>query len=109
MHLTTKQIELVHLIGKRNPDGGAIDLDQLLERLSYKPTKQSLQFSIRALIARGLIRKDAPEKRRGRTRTLLSLTSEGEMMNGKPAANPSFVADVLEDETLAALSEIFED
>lgn len=83
MHLTTKQIELLAVIGKRNPDGAATDLDQILERLTYKPTKQSLQFSIRALITHGLIQKDAPEKRRGRTRTLISLTAQGRAMTGK--------------------------
>lgn len=83
MHLTTKQLELLAVIGARNPDGGATDLDQILERLSYHPTKQSLQFSIRALISHGLIQKDAPEKRRGRTRTLISLTEQGRSMSGR--------------------------
>ena len=106
MHLTLKQIELLNTIGRRNPDGGAIDLDQLIERLAYKPTKQSVQFSIRALIAHGLIQKDAPEKRRGRTRTLISLTDQGLVMVGKP--KPSFV-ESLSDDLLDELSEVFED
>ena len=108
MHLTQKQLELIRVIGMRNPDGGATDLDQILERLSYKPTKQSLQFSIRALIAHNLIQKDASEKRRGRTRTLLSLTSAGEIMNGSKKKE-SFVTDVEDDELLDSLSEVFED
>lgn len=106
MHLTLKQIELLNTIGARNSDGGAIDLDQLIERLSYKPTKQSIQFSIRALITHGLIQKDAPEKRRGRTRTVISLTESGRMMIGKPKV--SFV-ESLSDELLDELSEVFED
>lgn len=106
MHLTLKQIELLNTIGRRNPDGGAVDLDQLIERLTYKPTKQSVQFSIRALIAHGLIQKDAPEKRRGRTRTLISLTAQGLIMIGKPKA--SFV-ESLPDDLLDELSEVFED
>lgn len=106
MHLTTKQIELLTTIGRRNPDGAAVDLDQLIERLSYQPSKQSIQFSIRALIAHGLIQKDAPEKRRGRTRTLISLTEAGQIMIGKPKA--SFV-ETLSDELLDELSEVFED
>lgn len=106
MHLTIKQIELLTTIGKRNPDGGATDLDQLLERLSYKPTKQSIQFSIRALIAHGLIQKDAPEKRRGRTRTLISLTREGQMMIGK---SPNPMIEAIPDDLLEELSEVFED
>jgi DNA-binding MarR family transcriptional regulator len=106
MHLTTKQIELLTTIGRRNPDGAAVDLDQLIERLSYQPSKQSIQFSIRALIAHGLIQKDAPEKRRGRTRTLISLTEAGQIMIGKPKA--SFV-ETIPDELLDELSEVFED
>lgn len=106
MHLTTKQIELLTTIGSRNPDGGAIDLDQLIERLSYKPSKQSIQFSIRALIAHALIQKDASEKRRGRTRTLLSLTALGQTMVGKA---PASMIETIPEELLEELSEVFED
>ena len=106
MHLTQKQLELIRVIGERNPDGSALDLDEILERLSYKPTKQSLQFSIRALIAHSLIQKDAPEKRRGRTRTVISLTKAGQIMNGTKKPD-SFVTEVLDDELLDELSEVF--
>lgn len=108
MHLTAKQIELINVIGKRNEDGGAIDLDQLLERLSYRTSKQSIQFSIRALIKHGLIEKSASEKRRGRTRTLLSLTELGEQMVGvrRPV---SFVVPLGEEDVLEELSEVLED
>lgn len=106
MHLTVKQIELLSVIGKGNDDNSATDLDQILERLSYKPTKQSLQFSIRALIAHGLIQKDAPEKRRGRTRTLISLTKTGKVMVGAPA--PSFVEEEEFDDLLSDVTESFE-
>jgi DNA-binding MarR family transcriptional regulator len=107
MHLTAKQIELLSVIGKRNEDGGATDLDQILERLSYKPTKQSLQFSIRALIAHGLIQKDAPEKRRGRTRTLISLTKQGQTMMGSAKPSPAFV-ETEADDLLSDIAEILE-
>ena len=104
MNLTSKQIDLLLTIGKRNPDGGALDLDQLIERLPYKPSKQSVQFSIRALIAHGLIQKDAPEKRRGRTRTLISLTETGQMMIGKPKTS---IVESAPDELLEELSDVF--
>lgn len=106
MHLTIKQLELLSTIGRRNPDGGATDLDQLLERLSYRPSKQSIQFSIRALIAHGLIQKDPPEKRRGRTRTLISLTETGQMMVGKSKVS---VVEPLSDDLLDELFEVFGD
>lgn len=108
MHLTQKQIELIRVIGSRNPDGTPLDLDQILELLSYKPTKQSLQFSIRALIAHNLIQKDAPEKRRGRTRTIISLTKAGEIMNGMPKKTQSFISDTDDDALLEEISEFLE-
>lgn len=107
MHLTQKQIELLRVIGARNPDGGAVDLDQILERLTYETTKQSLQFSVRALIAHNLIQKDAPEKRRGRTRTVISLTEQGELMNGSKKTE-SIVSDVDDDDLLSEISEVLE-
>lgn len=106
MHLTTKQIELLSTIGRRNPDGSALDLDQLIERLPYHPSKQSVQFSIRALIARGLIQKDAPEKRRSRTRTLISLTETGQMMVGKPRMS---IVESPPDDLLLELLDVFGD
>lgn len=77
MHLTVKQIELLRVIGAKNPDGAPTDLDQVLERLSYETTKASLQFSIRALIKHGLIEKGGTEKRRGRQRVLICITASG--------------------------------
>ncbi|WKZ86330.1 MarR family transcriptional regulator [Ralstonia pickettii] len=79
MHLTVKQIELMRVIGAGNPDGSPADLDQVLERLNYETTKSSIQFSIRALIKHGLIEKGGREKRRGRQRVLLLITSAGSM------------------------------
>lgn len=50
VNLTPKQVEILLLVFKKNTDGTHLDLDQLLNELSYKPTKQALQFSIRSLI-----------------------------------------------------------
>ena len=108
MHLTQKQIELLRVIGTRNEDGSAVDLDQILELLSYQTTKQSLQFSIRALIAHDLIQKDAPEKRRGRTRTVISLTEAGKAMNGDAKKPQAFISDEGDDDLLEELTEVLE-
>lgn len=95
MHLyfTAKQFELMRIIGERNPDGTATDLDQILERLSYETSKQSLQFSIRALLNRDLIKKDGREKRRGRFRVVISLTELGEKLQGRGKSEPAMVVD----------------
>lgn len=75
--LSQKQAEILTLVIKGNPDGTFLDLDQLLDRLSYKPTKQALQFSIRYLIDRGLVEKKPTEFRRNAQRRLIAGTSEG--------------------------------
>lgn len=80
MKLTTKQIHLLTVIRDGNPDGRRADLDQILIRLPYETTKQSLQFSIRALIRKGLIQKEDAEKRRGKRRRVIGLTDLGKLL-----------------------------
>lgn len=81
MRLTVKQIEIMGILNAGNGiDAGKFspcDLDQLLERLSYRTTKDSIQFSIRALVKKELVEKKGTEVRRGRSRVLLSLTKSG--------------------------------
>lgn len=74
MILTEKQLHIMSVIMKGNDDGSFVDLDQILERIPYETTKQSIQFSIRALIERQLINKKPHEKRRGRRRVVLGPT-----------------------------------
>lgn len=76
-NLTEKQIEILKLVVKGNSDGSFIDLDQLLERLSYKPSKAALQFSLRFMAERGLLEKKALENRRGSARRIYSCTAKG--------------------------------
>lgn len=78
MRLTPKQIDMLVLIAKGNEDGSPIDLDQLMERAAHRPTKASLQFSVRAMIANGLIEKIGTEKRRDRRRVLFQATPLGQ-------------------------------
>lgn len=76
MNLTQKQKAILALIVKGNPDG-PIDLDQLIERLPYTPSKDSMHFSVRALVNKGLIEKGGLELRRGRSRRLITVTPLG--------------------------------
>ncbi len=75
--ISKKQIEVLKLIIRANPDGSLIDIDQLLERLSYKPTKQALQFTIRQLVGRKYIEKREPVVRRGSLRIVYTPTMSG--------------------------------
>ena len=105
MRLTPKQVELLNIIQKANPDGTLIDMDELLERASYKPTKESMHFSIRALIVRGLIEKGDREKRRHAVRATFRILPLGQHMIIHVAPSV-YVSSVEEDADLAALESL---
>lgn len=97
MYLTGKQIALLKIVveGNGNDLLGkfiAVDLDQVLERLPYRTSKQSLQFSIRALVKKEVIKKESAENRRGRSRVLLSPTLLGRRVF-RAEVDPCFVED----------------
>lgn len=96
MRLTDKQLEVLRVIAEANTDGTLADLDEVIERVSYKPTKQAIQFSIRALIGHELIEKRGAEKRRGRNRVLLAATPLG--VHFHSANRPSLSATLVEEE-----------
>lgn len=72
--LTNIQICILSAIMKGDGDGGFADIDQIIDRLPHKPSKASLQFSLRALCKRGFIEKKGLEKRRSRKRVTYDLT-----------------------------------
>lgn len=96
MRLTDKQLEVLRVIAEANTDGTLADLDEVIERVSYKPTKQAIQFSIRALVGHELIEKQGAEKRRGRNRVLLAVTPLG--LHFHSANRPSLSATLVEEE-----------
>lgn len=106
MILTTKQVEILGVVVKGNGtvEGRFIpcDLDQIIERLSYAPTKEALQFSIRNLIKKELIQKTGTEKRRDRRRVLISPTALGKRIL-VAEVNPCWVGSEEEDPITAAL------
>lgn len=98
MRMTQKQLELLRLIYTKNPDGTNLDIDQITEGLSWKPSKQSLQFSLRALIGHGLIKKTGSELRRDRRRTVIEVTELGKhFFNVKNNVNPMLVSEELDE------------
>lgn len=74
LNMTPKQIEIMRCILRGNAEGDFLDLDELVEALPYVTTKQSLQFSIRALVKHGLVEKKEGEIRRQRRRRVLAPT-----------------------------------
>ena len=91
MNLTIKQIEIMKVVVAGAAAGAATDLDQIIERLPYKTTKESLQFSLRALERHELVARSATEYRRGRVRRLIVPTELGHAViggTGRPAPGP---------------------
>jgi hypothetical protein len=78
MLLTVKQTEVIGLLSKGNPDGSPMDMNQLCERLSYKPSKEALVFTIRFLIKRELVEKLGTALRCGKNRRLVGVTVLGQ-------------------------------
>lgn len=107
MRLTQKQKAILALIFVKNEDGTPVDFDQLIERLPYCPTKDSMHFSIRALVNKGLVEKGDLEFRRGRSRRLMLITPLGEhwarLMCPKPV--PLRVEQVLTEDEFKSLEE----
>lgn len=79
MALTKKQIQLLNTIKSGDDVDDPLDLDDILDALPYQTTKQSLQFSIRALINKGMIERSELRKRGGigQARRTIRLTDFG--------------------------------
>ena len=79
MTLTDKQKDIIKTLKLGYERGHLLDLDELLEVLPYKTTKQSIQFSIRALIKKGLVEKGHTRQRSDNRyhRRTLGLTTLG--------------------------------
>ncbi|HCC8011073.1 TPA: hypothetical protein M8J35_003272 [Escherichia coli] len=82
MTLTDKQKDIIKTLNLGYERGHLLDLDELLEVLPYKTTKQSIQFSIRALIKKGLVEKGHTRQRSDNRyhRRTLGLTTLGLVM-----------------------------
>lgn len=75
--LTAYQLEILQHL-QRASAAEPLDFDQLIGALSWTPSKESAQFSFRALTAKGLIAKsDTLYLRRGRKRICYVLTDAG--------------------------------
>jgi hypothetical protein len=102
MNLTTKQIEIMKVVAAAAASE-PVDLDQLLERLTYATTKESLQFSLRAIERHGLIDRSMAEHRRGRLRRLVAATDLGRAVvggTGRPAPGPGSTIGMRSEEVL---------
>lgn len=107
MRLTVKQIELITVISRATQNGECLDFEQILDRINYETTKQSLVFSIRALIKHKMIIKKGFEKRNNRLIMTIEATPLGcstvNPLESK-TPQPAYVLSV-EDDELASESD----
>lgn len=75
--LTPHMRDILKIVVKGNADGSFTDLDQILDRIVMNRTKQSIQFTIRTLVKKGLIAKSGRQTRRGRSRVIIVATEMG--------------------------------
>lgn len=107
MRLTQKQIQLMTVIATGNGVDGPCDLDEILDRVSYETSKQSLQFSIRALVNKGLVIKLGVHKRRGRQRQVIDATILGRDLIGiKKPVKPHYVIALDDKELIPPLEDL---
>jgi predicted transcriptional regulator len=76
MQLTEHQRDVLEIIFRGNPDGTFVDMDQILERVTRRTSKESMQFTLRSLVAKKLVMKHQRERRRFRSRVVYSPTAE---------------------------------
>ena len=81
MRLTKKQQEIIDLVIDGNLDEEGkfqswLDLDQIIEALSYTPSKEALQCSIKFLVRRGLVIRGDKVLRNSRWRTPIIPTAK---------------------------------
>jgi len=88
--LTPYQFEMLQHVRDAGSD---IDFDQLLEKLSWAPSKEAAQFTVRALVGKKLLEKSSTlQLRRGRRRVTYLLTGEGKrVFDPRGAAAPEKV------------------
>lgn len=97
--VTPYQFEVLQRVSElQKRHGTAPDLDQILELLSWMPSKASVQFTLRAMVDKKLISKGPTELRRGRVRVVYLLERLG-----KQALDPRRV--VADAEVDSALTE----
>lgn len=80
MRISKNQLELLTFVRESEKAGVLVDLDQVLARMSWNPSKEAIQFTIRTMIAKGLISKSELQSRRGRNRVCFKTALGGHMV-----------------------------
>ena len=75
--LVDKQYAALRVIANSENDGQPQTLDEIISRLPYDTTKPSFQFTLRALIKRGVVEKMPRQVVNGKSRRLIRVTPLG--------------------------------
>ena len=108
--ITPYQLEVLRHVAAA-PGDAPLDFDQLLEKLSWEPSKEAAQFTIRAAVTKKLIAKtENLILRRGRKRVCYVVASEGMLIldprlaaSPTPGSSPADVTEVVSDFVSSAL------
>jgi hypothetical protein len=96
--ITQHQTEVLKLVAASDVP---LDLDQLLPKLSWGPSKEAAQFTIRALVTKGLLLKLPLKLRRGRLRVSYEMTAKGRLVFDPRGPMP-----IISDQKTAEIEEI---
>ncbi|MBE0438051.1 MAG: hypothetical protein IBX56_19910 [Methylomicrobium sp.] len=61
--ISEKQIEVMSVIARGNPDGGYVDVYQILERVSYTESLGAVKFILRYMMAQKRVEKAGKARR----------------------------------------------
>ena len=78
--ITKNQLELLHFVIDCEAGGAMADLDQIIDKMSWEPTKESIQFTIRAMVGKSFIEKSGLQSRRGRNRVCFKVSIKGKQV-----------------------------
>lgn len=93
MKMTNRQLQVMTLLCRGNPDGSVLDIDQLLESLvvhyGWVTSKASMHCTLRPMLEEGYVIRDGKEIRRSRSRSLLKPTDLGFRLMGIEPLEPA--------------------
>lgn len=99
--MTPHQYEVLKVVivgnDSEDPTLVLVDLDEILERITRKTSKASIQFTIRALIHNGMMTKAGRSPRRGRQRVTYQATDQGVDVAGDSRKTPAFLEPVMDE------------
>ena len=77
IRFTAKQIELLDIIKRGNPDKSPVSVYDILDRISYTAKRDAILHSIRILVENGFVERRDLVKREGKAVRVFVITTKG--------------------------------